>query len=725
MVILREIFIARSDGKLQIVSQKGVVLDNGPTAKQLAGQQGQDGGSGKYREVELREAKSKEWRRKLAGLLMKALNGPSKHLVFNILLPRDTDVGKNRPDEQFILADFPENYRLFEHHRASGDRNDAYLYGYPRGERVQRYRSPADFLPHLLWLGTNPTADYDECSCKLCVPDDYLKASDELHVLTLEINRLRARSELSQADGSLGGKSTGIKEEKGKAAGGNPALVKVRMNESVGISHAKATQVKEEKSAIVDRNPAVIIPRISTSQAHASFTESASRPISEPAVSRTAPTSTSAFIRSPSMTAPQFVGSRPLPPMLSEEQRLDAESEKLIFRPGELVWNDRSEGQATSWGLSVITARSLIRSPHSSQLYPHYTVQPLSHPYHSPPAITLTQPAFLRPFLAWSTPKLTHEYLRTHAVTYSEVDWLGILNNLYGEGDAQVDGSILGAKAIDASYTLIQSLTTPNASNPFQPTHYNGIFLGAEKIWLGETLRLHPIGSNSDEETDPDIQTIMILHQLTSTPLRRPTAVGKTHDIHITGDIYLFRTTPLLPTSVPPQANPHLPRRLVADLAARNSASRSHAKHPQTTACVLAHSQLRLPISQVKGRWYESSLLLPMLQGKEEFQRKFARGQMDDVGRLLNPRGLGMEGEVRVEERVRAFGQAVPRGVIVRARTEVVEESVLGVGGQAFPMDPALLGQGGGGRSMEVENAQAEGVQEADLEEFVDVGQMD
>ena len=98
---------------------------------------------------------------------------------------------------------------------------------------------------------------------------------------------------------------------------------------------------------------------------------------------------------------------------------------------------------------------------------------------------------------------------------------------------------------------------------------------------------------------------------------------------------------------------------------------------------------------------------------------------MDDVGRLLNPRGLGMEGEVRVEERVRAFGQAVPRGVSVRARTEVVEESVLAVGGQAFPMDPALLGQGGSGGPMEVENAQAEGVQEADLEEFVDVGQMD
>ena len=87
MVTLREVFISRSDGKLQIVSQKGLVLDNGPTAKQLAGQQGQDGGSGKYQEVDLRDAKSKEWRRKLAGLLMRAVNGPSKRLVFNTLLP--------------------------------------------------------------------------------------------------------------------------------------------------------------------------------------------------------------------------------------------------------------------------------------------------------------------------------------------------------------------------------------------------------------------------------------------------------------------------------------------------------------------------------------------------------------------------------------------------------------------------------------------------------------
>ena len=50
------------------------------------------------------------------------------------------------------------------------DRQDAYLYGHPQGKR-KKYRSPADFFPHVLWLATDPEGDPKNCSCKICSPD--------------------------------------------------------------------------------------------------------------------------------------------------------------------------------------------------------------------------------------------------------------------------------------------------------------------------------------------------------------------------------------------------------------------------------------------------------------------------------------------------------------------------------------------------------------------------
>lgn len=77
-------------------------------------------------------------------------------------------------DKNYILKEFPEGYTLWEHvkynknkladdkkkdkagsssRHAAGiyERQDAYLYGCPQG-RKKRYRSPADFFPHAIWL---------------------------------------------------------------------------------------------------------------------------------------------------------------------------------------------------------------------------------------------------------------------------------------------------------------------------------------------------------------------------------------------------------------------------------------------------------------------------------------------------------------------------------------------------------------------------------------------
>lgn len=52
-------------------------------------------------------------------------------------------------------------------------RHDYYLYGHVGGP-TKRYRSPAEFLPHLCYLmkSTKETANQFGCGCQFCCPPD-------------------------------------------------------------------------------------------------------------------------------------------------------------------------------------------------------------------------------------------------------------------------------------------------------------------------------------------------------------------------------------------------------------------------------------------------------------------------------------------------------------------------------------------------------------------------
>ncbi|KAK4208450.1 transcription-silencing protein Clr2-domain-containing protein [Rhypophila decipiens] len=71
------------------------------------------------------------------------------------------------PDEkrQFKLDGFPKGYELRCAIRRDGGR-DYYLYGHPAGPKAT-YRTPGDFVMHLLWLASTSN-DRSDCSCDLC-----------------------------------------------------------------------------------------------------------------------------------------------------------------------------------------------------------------------------------------------------------------------------------------------------------------------------------------------------------------------------------------------------------------------------------------------------------------------------------------------------------------------------------------------------------------------------
>ncbi|KAK1755929.1 transcription-silencing protein Clr2-domain-containing protein [Echria macrotheca] len=66
----------------------------------------------------------------------------------------------------FKLASLPKGYELRCAVRKDGGR-DYFLYGHPIGPEY-KYRTPGEFVPHLLWLASAST-DYAQCSCEPCI----------------------------------------------------------------------------------------------------------------------------------------------------------------------------------------------------------------------------------------------------------------------------------------------------------------------------------------------------------------------------------------------------------------------------------------------------------------------------------------------------------------------------------------------------------------------------
>ena len=273
---------------------------------------------------------------------------------------------------------------------------------------------------------------------------------------------------------------------------------------------------------------------------------------------------------------------------------------------------------------------------------PRYLVQPLSHPLSHPQYQIKDQEDQIRPWLAWSVPVTTHQQITN--LSYEQVAWERVLRGDFGQGDAVVDGSILAAKAIDASYSLFDR--AENALAGPGEIHYNGMFLGAEKIWVGEPVRLRVPG---------DDIIVLIIQKL----IER-TAPPSTSNVTFVGDIYKLNDMPTPYKNRSEWPTPNLPARMVADLRFRNEVADA-AKKGVWYEWQLLEPAARRGIPDVKGRWYETRTLLPILRGVQQFQEDIATGGMIDASMWMNGRGDSsiLTGQ-RKKNRKDTLGRAVP-----------------------------------------------------------------
>jgi hypothetical protein len=230
------------------------------------------------------------------------------------------------------------------------------------------------------------------------------------------------------------------------------------------------------------------------------------------------------------------------------------------------------------------------------------------------------------------------------------VDWNAALTGRYGEGVADVDASIMAAKAIDTTYTFFERIkTAPTPTG--EERHYNGIYLGAEKIWRGDPVRIR-LGS-----IGTDLMVITDIIERVNTTQNPPTS-----QVWVTGDIYSYSTLPAPdPSKVPnppSSANTNIPIRMREDMAWRN---RMLVPLTQTLGWWrLMATSSRVDMADLKGRWYETSLL---------FQESFAKAVKNNEGGngiWMNARGdatgVGRHPGMLRPDRIVAFGNALPKG---------------------------------------------------------------
>jgi hypothetical protein len=469
------------------------------------------------------------------------------------------------------------------------ERQDAYLYGHPQG-RKKRFRSPADFFPHLLWLATDKEGDPMNCSCKICSPDG------------------------DEDPEAFSGKS-------------------------------------DAKNDIKFQPPALSAAPKSTPNYTPSSSISAA---AKPTPNYTPSSSISA--------APQKPAFQPGAATVSKEQAADASpSGKHIYRPGELVWFHN----VNNWRLGIVAKRGLKGNK------PRYLLQPLSNPLQQQNYQIKDDENLLRPWLAWSVPATTVP--RLNDMLYEQIPWDRVVRGEFDQAglisDYIVDGSILAAKVIDASYSLFDQ----NANALVGPgeAHYNGMFFGAEKIWIGEPVRLR-VGP-------PDI-VVLIIHKL----VERTTPQG-TSTVTLVGDVYKFVEMPTPYKNIKEWPNnPDLPPRMSNDLRYRNEVAHL-ANTGMWYEWRLLEPAARKGLADIKGRWYETRTLLPILRSPEKFQEDVNKGRTSDSGEFMNGRRDNNQvPEQRKKNRRETLGQAVPLNFKVSRGLDGPPAD------DVFPDDPSL-----------------------------------
>jgi hypothetical protein len=210
-----------------------------------------------------------------------------------------------------------------------------------------------------------------------------------------------------------------------------------------------------------------------------------------------------------------------------------------------------------------------------------------------------------------------------------------------------IDGSILAAKAIDCTFTPFELLGSSQEVD-FTVKRYNGLYLGAEKLWIGDIASINGAG----------IEDVVVITEVVErTPLSQSPSMPT---VTVIGDVYklVYRPGPEIQ---------NLPQRMRQDVKLRNELIQKQDPRALLQYWQLTQTNHPVAVDSLRGRWYEATIITPATN--DRYEKLGLQEKVMSAVKKINGRLHCVGGDKNmsryVPDRVQAIGKAVPDGLVI------------------------------------------------------------
>ncbi|KAM0484489.1 hypothetical protein ACHAPX_001915 [Trichoderma viride] len=321
----------------------------------------------------------------------------------------------------------------------------------------------------------------------------------------------------------------------------------------------------------------------------------------------------------------------------------------LLFRAGELVWYQTGN----TWRLGIIAS-----PPNNTPNGMVFDLLPLGHA--TVPQVNVSKiEADLRPFYCYSVPSVDIAELKDKI--FDEIPWENLFqsagNNSVRRDLLNLDASKMAASKVDFSH----SLWTRRGDDPTgKAVSYFGCFFGAERLEIGDTVRVKMAGA----EANSSLTTVMgLLHIFTS--------ADYPGSVFFRGPIYQLAKGPGVAGTVIDDEKDKLPLAMQDEIRWRIQVTQS-----RQWCWVLVKDNVVFKEQSIRGRFYPTHRLMP-IYNPNEFRALVAGQQpLRDQHIYLNNRmdGAGGRHIGRKANRMDTLGPCVPPTARVVLEPHILEE---------------------------------------------------